>query len=258
MSEPGRRTSRRLESGLGWPLQIVIYLGLVIERSWTGPLFYWLLFVDRSPDPPDSQPQQRPWQQGTKYNCHQQHHQQRHRGALCQSLGLVAHEAPAGNQGHLLLGGDSPSAKPLPLDLAPMAQVASVSATPPSQQRPRWQVPLLVGFCFGLGYGVTQRLLALQLPSLVRLGQGFEVRPFPGTSLESLRLRFGAENQDIRGDADLLQLEQQPDTAAPAAPAAKPPQELPSPAPEPELEAPPPPELPGADLPQSTPAAGPP
>ena len=112
-----------------------------------------------------------------------------------------------------------------------------------------------MGFCFGLGYGVTQRLLALQLPSLVRLGQGFEVRPFPGTSLESLRLRFGAENQDIRGDGDLLQLEQQPDTVAPTA---KPPQELPAPAPEPELEAPPPPELPGADLPQSTPAAGPP
>jgi hypothetical protein len=126
---------------------------------------------------------------------------------------------------------------------------------------------LVVGFCFGLGYGVTQRLLSLQLPSLVRLGQGFEVRPFPGTSLESLRLRFGAENQDIRGDADLLQLEQQPDTAGPAAIEVKPPQELPSPAPEPEtqavpanapsLDAPPPPDLPGSDLPQSTPAAGP-
>lgn len=117
-------------------------------------------------------------------------------------------------------------------------------------------MPLLVGFCFGLGYGVTQRLLALQLPSLVRLGQGFDVRPFPGTSLESLRLRFGAENQEIRGDADLLQLEPLPDSAAPAA---KPPQELPPPAPEPapELEAPPPPDLPGADLPQSTPTAGP-
>ena len=136
-----------------------------------------------------------------------------------------------------------------------MAQVASVSAAPPSQQRPRWQVPFLVGFCFVLGYGVTQRLLDLQLPSLVRLGQGFEVRPFPGTSLESLRLRFGAENQEIRGDADLLQLEPQLDTAAPAV---KPPQELPASAPEPELEAPLPPELPGADLPQSTPAAGPP
>lgn len=137
-----------------------------------------------------------------------------------------------------------------------MAHVASVSAAPPLQLRPRWQVPLLVGFCFGLGYGVTQRLLALQLPSLVRLGQGFDVRPFPGTSLESLRLRFGAENQEIRGDADLLQLEPQPDSAAPAA---KPPQELPPPAPEPapELEAPPPPDLPGADLPQSTPTAGP-
>ena len=31
--------------GLGWPLQIVIYLGLVIERSWTGPLFYWLYLL---------------------------------------------------------------------------------------------------------------------------------------------------------------------------------------------------------------------
>lgn len=141
-----------------------------------------------------------------------------------------------------------------------MAQVASVSAAPPSQLRPRWQVPLLVGFCFGLGYGVTQRLLALQLPSLVRLGQGFDVRPFPGTSLESLRLRFGAENQEIRGDADLLQLEQQSDKPASEA---KPPQELASPAPEPEAQAvpadapsfaaPPPP----PDLPQSTPAAGP-
>ena len=142
----------------------------------------------------------------------------------------------------MLLGKTLP-AKPLLLDLAAMAP-----ATPPSHARPGWQVPLLVGVCFGIGYGFTQRLLSLQLIPQVRLDQRFEVRPFPGTSLESLRLRFGAEDQEIRGDADPLPLEPQ---SAPEPEAHAVPVEAPS------LEAPPPPDLPGADLPQSTPAAGP-
>jgi len=149
-----------------------------------------------------------------------------------------------------------------------MPPAASAKATSPSDSRPLWQVPLLVGVCFGLGYGVTQRLLSLQLPSLVRLGQGFEVRPFPGTTLESLRLRFGAEDQDIRGDADPLPLDQQSDAEAQPAPemdaelneapslnASPQPQSQSPPAPSPAL--PPPPDLPGADLPQSIPAVGP-
>ncbi|MEX0588917.1 MAG: hypothetical protein WD136_06640 [Cyanobium sp.] len=156
------------------------------------------------------------------------------------------------------------------------AQVAA-----PVRPRPRWQVPLLVGFCFGLGYGLTHRLLALQLPSLVRLGQGFEVRPFPGTSLESLRLRFGADSQEIRGDLDLLELENSSGGDQPAnKPAARldpkpeadlrdadgdvgvepgspsPPTPSPAPVPAPRLEAPAPPQLPSADLPQFTPDAG--
>jgi hypothetical protein len=136
-------------------------------------------------------------------------------------------------------------------------------------------VPLLAGVCFGLGYGLTHRLLALQWPSLVRLGQGFEVRPFPGTSLDSLRLRFGADSQEVRGTLDLLELERQ--TAAdkpPAQPEARPTaeaearltreeleaaSELPA---DPELaapraDAPPPPQLPGADQPQPSPEVGP-
>jgi hypothetical protein len=144
-------------------------------------------------------------------------------------------------------------------------------------------VPLLAGLCFGLGYGLTHRLLALQWPSLVRLGQGFEVRPFPGTSLESLRLRFGADSQEVRGTLDLLELERQ--TGAdkpPAQPEARPTAEaearltreeleaasdLPGdrePAAEPRLqppgprsEAPPPPQLPGADQSQPSPEVGP-
>jgi hypothetical protein len=144
---------------------------------------------------------------------------------------------------------------------------------------------LLAGFCFGLGYGLTTRLLALQLPSLVRLGQGFEVRPIPGTSLESLRLRFGADSQEIRGDLDLLQLEQQtgadrppvqpeprPATTLDAPPARDEldptPQPEPAPKPDPAVEprpqpspaaavdAPAPPQVTGADLPQSTPDSG--
>ncbi|MFM7676695.1 MAG: hypothetical protein ACKO5F_14205 [Synechococcus sp.] len=83
------------------------------------------------------------------------------------------------------------------------------SAAPPAPKpRPNpWMAPLVVGLCFGLGYGLTQRLMALNLPALVHLGQGFSARPFPGTSLESLRQRFGAEGQEIRGDLDLLELE---------------------------------------------------
>lgn len=80
--------------------------------------------------------------------------------------------------------------------------------------RSRWQGPLLVGVCFALGYGITQRMLALQLPAFVQLGQGFELRPFPGTGLQSLRLKFGAEAEQIRGDLDLQQLQQTPPAGA--------------------------------------------
>lgn len=156
---------------------------------------------------------------------------------------------------------------------------APLSASTPPRPRPRWQVPLLAGVCFGLGYGLTHRLLALQLPSLVRLGEGFEVRPFPGTSLESLRLRFGDDSQEVRGNLDLLELERQTNADQPQA---RPTAEVdaglvrdqleaasdlpgdPEPAPEPRLqppvpraEAPPPPQLPGADQPQGFSEAGP-
>jgi len=65
----------------------------------------------------------------------------------------------------------------------------------------------MVGLCFSLGYGLTQRLLDLQLPGFVQWGQAFDIREFPGTSLESLRLRFGSETQELRGRLDLQGLE---------------------------------------------------
>ncbi|MCT0223699.1 hypothetical protein [Synechococcus sp. CS-1328] len=86
----------------------------------------------------------------------------------------------------------------------------AAAAPPPSRPRPNpWLGPLLVGVCFGVGYGLTQRLLTLNLPGLIHLGQGFSLKPFPGTGLEALRQRFGQEGQQIRGDLDLLELEAQ-------------------------------------------------
>lgn len=81
--------------------------------------------------------------------------------------------------------------------------------TPLPMNRRLWRTPLVVGICFGLGYGITNRLLALQWSGFVQLGQSFDVRPFPGTSLQSLRQKFGAEGQAIRGDLDLMELEAQ-------------------------------------------------
>ena len=152
--------------------------------------------------------------------------------------------------------------------------------------KPRWQLPLLVGVCFGLGYGVANRLLALQLPALVRLGQGFEVRPFPGQSLESLRLQFGTEEREVRGNLEPLDPDSQPgadqltdsvspDSASPdpagpdsgslgiqgdpTLPLETRPAESPrasSSAASSPAAAPPPPRLPSPDLPKSTPDAG--
>jgi hypothetical protein len=83
----------------------------------------------------------------------------------------------------------------------------------PAQERRRaggWRIPpLLAGVCFGLGYGVVQRLMAIEFPQLVELGQPFAMREFPGTSLEDLRLKTGAEVQSIRGDLGVLELEAQ-------------------------------------------------
>ena len=74
----------------------------------------------------------------------------------------------------------------------------------------RWRLPpLLAGACFGLGYAVVHRLMAIEFPRLVQLGQAFEVREFPGTSLEALRLKSGAAVQSIRGDLAMLELEEQ-------------------------------------------------
>jgi len=63
--------------------------------------------------------------------------------------------------------------------------------------------------CFGLAYGVSQRLLSFNVTELIRFGPGFDVQVFPGTSLESLKMRFGDAQGEIRGDLELQELERQ-------------------------------------------------
>jgi hypothetical protein len=85
----------------------------------------------------------------------------------------------------------------------------AADGAPPARQ-PRLVIPLLAGLCFGLGYAITDRLLigGGRGDGGMPMGQGFEVKPFPGTSLESLRMRYGAEKTDIRADLERVELEQ--------------------------------------------------
>ena len=90
----------------------------------------------------------------------------------------------------------------------PIGGEGMAKAAPAPQRRPRsWVGPLVVGVCFGLGYGLSQRLFNLQVGELVHFGRNFDVQPFPGSSLESLRLRFGSSSEPLQADLDSLEQE---------------------------------------------------
>ena len=91
---------------------------------------------------------------------------------------------------------------------------ASAAAPQPPKRWAPWVLPLVAGLAFGSGYGLTDRLLALQAGGPLKLDQGFDVKPFPGTTLESLRLRYGADREELRGDLELIELERRQQEAA--------------------------------------------
>jgi hypothetical protein len=72
-----------------------------------------------------------------------------------------------------------------------------------------WRLWAIVGLCFGVGYAASLRLLSLDGPEERGASQRFDVQPAPGTTLDSLRQRFGGDAREIRGDLDLLELEQE-------------------------------------------------
>jgi hypothetical protein len=90
--------------------------------------------------------------------------------------------------------------------------MTSAPAPPPAPERSSgdwWRLPVVVGVCFGLGYAASLRLLSLGGEEERRNRQRFDVQAAPGTTLDSLRQRFGGEAREIRGDLDLIDLEQQ-------------------------------------------------
>ncbi|MCX5966514.1 MAG: hypothetical protein NTV57_02500 [Cyanobacteria bacterium] len=97
-----------------------------------------------------------------------------------------------------------------------MPQSPSASTIQPQQRRRlpgrrpwSWRRALGLGLCFGLGYGLTMRLLDLSVVGVWRDMQRFGVQSFPGTELDSLRKQYGDRQDQIRGDLDLLELERQ-------------------------------------------------
>ena len=89
------------------------------------------------------------------------------------------------------------------------AQARPPQSAARARRQPVWAGPLVAGLCFGLAYGITQRVVSLNVGELIRFGQGFDVQVFPGTTLESLRLRFGAAESELRGNLELNELERQ-------------------------------------------------
>ncbi|MEI7666215.1 MAG: hypothetical protein WCI65_09235 [Synechococcaceae cyanobacterium ELA263] len=97
-----------------------------------------------------------------------------------------------------------------------MSQSPSASSTQAPVRRRQagrsrwsWRRAMGLGLCFGLGYGLTMRLLDLPIASSWKGVQRFGVQSFPGTELDSLRKQFGDRQGQIRGDLDLLELERQ-------------------------------------------------
>ena len=69
------------------------------------------------------------------------------------------------------------------------------------RRRPRfWVGPLVAGGCFALGFGVTQRLIAMQGGGFAPSQQTFGMQRFPGESLEGLQARFAGSSRPLMAD----------------------------------------------------------
>ena len=81
------------------------------------------------------------------------------------------------------------------------------ASSPRSARRRDWRHWLALGLCFGLGHGITQRLLDLRSDEGSAGVQKFGVQPFPGESLDALRRRYGNQSQPLRADLEALEQE---------------------------------------------------
>ena len=60
-----------------------------------------------------------------------------------------------------------------------------------------WIGPILFGACVSLGYGITERIMILSGSKGFLLPESFSAEPFPGESLEALRLRHDGWRIDL-------------------------------------------------------------
>ena len=83
-------------------------------------------------------------------------------------------------------------------------------AVPPPQSAVRrdWIYWMVLGVCFGIGHGITERLIRAQGERGSPAGhQNFGVQSFPGETLEALRRRHGGEPRDVWVDFESLEQE---------------------------------------------------
>lgn len=74
---------------------------------------------------------------------------------------------------------------------------------------PRWRRWLLLGLCFGLGYGLTQRLLDVRWGEGSTKAPSFKPKSPPeGTTLEELRRREGSQPKPLAADLEELSRQQ--------------------------------------------------
>lgn len=89
----------------------------------------------------------------------------------------------------------------------PLIAFMVAASSPRSAPRRDWRFWLALGLCFGLGHGITQRLLDLRSDEGSAGVQKFGVQPFPGESLDALRRRYGNQSQPLRADLEALEKE---------------------------------------------------
>ena len=85
-----------------------------------------------------------------------------------------------------------------------MDQPSSPDAPTASQTR-FWVGPLVAGCCFALGYGVTHRVLTLQVNAEDPSPESFTKLAFPGDSLQEMRARFQADDASLEVDVTALE-----------------------------------------------------